>query len=61
MNDITYVGLGVQKTTVCVAVAENGRDGEVRHLGVFENHPDILSKARWWLISARVAVASVLL
>jgi len=27
-----------------VAVAENGRGGEVRQLGVFENRPDILSR-----------------
>ena len=37
MNDITYVGLDVHKQTVCVAIAESGRGGEVRAAGVFEN------------------------
>ena len=37
MDDITYVGLDVHKATVCVAVAEGGRGGEVRQLGVFDN------------------------
>jgi transposase len=44
MNDITYIGLDVHKTTVCVATAESGRGGEVREVGVFENRPDVLRK-----------------
>ena len=44
MNDITYVGLDVHKATVCVAIAESGRGGEVREVGVFENRPDVLHK-----------------
>ena len=44
MDDITFVGLDVHKTTVCIAVAEGGRGGDVRQLGVFENRPEILNK-----------------
>ena len=39
MEDITYVGLDVHKATVCAAVAEGGRSGGVRQLGIFENRP----------------------
>ena len=35
MNSITYVGLDVHKTTTAVAVAEGGRSGEVRQLGIY--------------------------
>jgi transposase len=44
MDTITYVGLDVRKATVSVAVAEGGRGGEVRQVGVFENRPEVLAK-----------------
>ena len=36
--------IGVHKATVCIAIAEGSRGGEVRQLGVFENRPEILNK-----------------
>ncbi len=44
MDTITYVGLDVHKATVCVALAESGRGGELRQLGVFQNRPEIVMK-----------------
>jgi transposase len=44
MDNITFVGLDVHKATVCVSVAESGRGGEVRQIGVFENRPEVLSR-----------------
>src|SRR5262245_46542638 len=44
METITYVGLDVHKATVCVALAEAGRGGEIRQVGVFENRPEIVTK-----------------
>src|SRR6516162_10626075 len=46
MSDWTCTSLPSRKrgATVCVAVAESGRGGEIRQVGVFENRPEILCK-----------------
>jgi transposase len=44
MDSNIYIGLDVHKATVSVAVAEGGRSGEIRQIGVFANRADVLTK-----------------
>jgi hypothetical protein len=47
MKKVTrYAGFDVHADTIAVAVAEGGRDGEVRQLGIIPNRP----QAVWKLI-----------
>src|SRR5690349_24437320 len=43
-DDEVYVGLDVSKLKVSVALAEAGRDGEVRLLGEVENTPEAIGR-----------------
>lgn len=43
-KDTIYVGLDVHAETISVAIAEEGRTGEVRSLGRIANNPDAVSK-----------------
>lgn len=46
MSNILYVGLDVHKETLSISVAEEGRDGEVRYIGIIPNtHEDIAKLA----------------
>lgn len=40
MNETLYVGLDVHKDTIALAVAEDGRCGEIRFHGVIANSAD---------------------
>lgn len=45
MNDIAaFIGMDVHKATISIAVAEAGREGEIRHLGEIANSADAIAK-----------------
>ena len=51
-----YVGLDVHKDSISVAIAEAGRDGEVRQWGVVRNTPDAVARLARKLIERHRAV-----
>ncbi|GAB0120183.1 hypothetical protein Acid7E03_42550 [Acidisoma sp. 7E03] len=44
IHGVAFVGIDTAKARNAVAVAESGRNGEVRYLGEFDNTPDGVSK-----------------
>ena len=44
MQTRSFIGLDVHKDTISVSIAEDGRDGAVRFIGVMANTPDEVAK-----------------
>ena len=44
-----FVGIDTAKARNAVAVAEGGREGELRYLGESDNTPDAVAKLAWCL------------
>lgn len=59
MDDTIFVGMDVHKATIALAVAERGRGGEVRQVGIFANRWDVVGKqvARLAASGRRLSIA----
>jgi transposase len=44
MQNRLFIGLDVHKDTISISIAEDGRNGAVRFLGVIPNSPDEIAK-----------------
>lgn len=44
LNPDVYIGMDVHKTSITVAFADAGRDGEIRRYGEIANAPDAVAK-----------------
>lgn len=50
-KSIKYVGMDVHKKTIDIAIADEGRTGEIRHYGTISNNPDSVAKVIRKLVS----------
>ena len=44
MQTRSFIGMDVHKATISISIAEDGRDGPIRFLGVIPNAPDDIAK-----------------
>ncbi len=51
----SFVGMDVHKATISISVAEDGRNGPVRFIGVIPNQPDDIAKMAQATLEARGA------
>jgi hypothetical protein len=60
MSDFNaYVGLDVHKDSILVAIAEAGRDGEVRQWGMVRNTPEAVAKLARRLVERHQTASSL--
>jgi transposase len=43
-NSVKFIGLDVHKETISIAIADNGRTGEVRYYGTIKNRPGSITR-----------------